>query len=108
MTTAQLAGRLGVSQPTVVAFERSEERGSIQLSTLRRVAEALDCHVVYALVPRTSLESTIRQRAQRWLRARRDTVEHTMRLEAQEVTAPLTEADVDDVLRNVSPRRLWD
>lgn len=51
MSTSQLARRLGVSQPSVVALEQSEAKGSIELATLRRVAAALDCTLVYALIP---------------------------------------------------------
>ena len=51
MTAEQLAKRLGVKQPSVVALEQSEAKGTIELATLRRVAEALDCTLVYALVP---------------------------------------------------------
>src|ERR1700689_4095382 len=62
MTTAQLAKRLGVKQPSVVALEQSEAKGTIELATLRRVAEALDCTLVYALVPNKPLETTLRDR----------------------------------------------
>src|SRR5450432_2560904 len=51
ITTAQLAKRLGMKQPSVVAIERSEAKSTIELATLRRVAEALDCTLVYASVP---------------------------------------------------------
>ena len=51
MSTAQLAKRLRVKQPSVVALEQSETKGTMELATLRRVAAALDCTLVYALVP---------------------------------------------------------
>src|SRR6266404_8337614 len=57
MSTAQLAMRLGVKQPSVVALEQSEAKGTIELATLRRVAKALDCTLVYALVPGKPLEA---------------------------------------------------
>ena len=38
MTTAQLANRLGVRQPSVVAIEQSEVKGTNELATLRRAA----------------------------------------------------------------------
>jgi len=63
MSTAQLAKRLGIKQPSLVELEQSEAKGSIELATLRRVAEALDCTLVYAFVPNKPLESTIRDRA---------------------------------------------
>jgi predicted DNA-binding mobile mystery protein A len=59
MTMAQLARRLDVSQPRIVAIERAEVSGAISLATLERAAEALGCSLVYALVPRASLEKTV-------------------------------------------------
>src|SRR5229473_8273716 len=85
MTTAQLARRLGIKQPSVVAIEQSETKGSIELATLRRVAEALDCRLVYALVPKTTLELAVRERARAFARRRRAAVEHSMLLENQKV-----------------------
>jgi predicted DNA-binding mobile mystery protein A len=108
MSTAQLAKRLGVRQPSIVDLERSEEKGSIELATLRRVAEALDCTLVYALVPNQPLETTIRARALSLLRRRRRPIEHTMLLEAQDVGGAVTERQVDDIIRETSPRRFWD
>ena len=54
MTGGQLASRLGIRPQTVAALEKSEAAGSIQLSTLRRVAEAMDCTLVYAKMVPTS------------------------------------------------------
>src|SRR5271167_4387486 len=66
MSTAQLAKRLGVRQPSVVAIEQSEAKGTIELATLRRVAEALGCTLVYAFVPNKPLETMVRERARRF------------------------------------------
>ncbi|SRR5579863_196434 len=108
MSTAQLARRLRVAQPTVVAAELSEEKGTIQLATLRRAADALDCKLVYALVPNRSLEETIRDRARLFLRRRREPVEHSMMLEDQNVARKDTDALVHQVLQETSPRHFWD
>src|ERR1700692_107825 len=51
MSTSQRAKRLGIKQPSLVALEQSEAKGTIELATLRRVAEALDCSLVYWLGP---------------------------------------------------------
>lgn len=64
MSGVQFARRLGVQPPSVAALEASEESGAIQLKTLRRAAEALDCTLVYALVPNDTLEGAVRARAQ--------------------------------------------
>src|SRR5476651_2436774 len=94
MTTAQLAKRLGMKQPSVVAIEQSEAKGTIELATLRRVAEAPDCTVVYALVPNKPLETTIRDRARAFGRRRRGPVEHSMLLEDQRVRGKDAEAQL--------------
>lgn len=108
MTTAQLANRVGIKQPTLVAIEQSEAKGSIQLATLRRVAAALDCTLVYALVPHKPLEATIRERAAAFLRTRRAPIEHSMLLEAQAVRNKDVEARLDEAVRETNPRLFWD
>jgi|SRR5271155_1179262 len=108
MSTAQLASRLNVKQPSVVAMEKSEARGSIELATLRRVAEALDCTLVYALVPNKPLETIVRNRARTFARRRLEPVEHTMLLEDQKVTAKDAEARLDETIRETNPRLFWD
>jgi len=108
MSTAQLAKRLRVKQPSVVAIEQSEAKGTIELATLRRVAEALDCTLVYALIPNQPLEAIVRDRARIFARRRREPIEHSMLLEDQEVTAKDAEASLDEILRETNPRLFWD
>src|SRR5579863_3004016 len=102
MSTAQLAKRLKIRQPSLVALEQSEAKGSIELATLRRVAAALDCTLVYALVPNKPLEKMVRDRARLFTRNRRRHVEHTMILEDQPVRAKHTEALLDEVIRETN------
>src|SRR5438270_620183 len=64
MTTAQLARRLGVSQPRIVELEQSEVSGRVTLHTLQRAAEALGCRLVYVLVPERPLADVVRERAE--------------------------------------------
>lgn len=108
MSTAQLAKRLGIKQPSLVELEKSEAKGTIELATLRRVAEALDCTLVYALVPNKPLESTIRERARAFAQKRRGPVEHTMMLEDQKVPAKNVEARLEEIVRETNPRLFWD
>ncbi len=111
MTTAQLARRLGVSQPRIVELEQSEVSGSVTLRTLQRAAEALGCRLVYALVPERPLAKTVRERAEKVAERQSGFVEHTMRLEDQAVNSKraskeLYQQMVEDLLRR--PARLWD
>ena len=83
MPARHMAEELGVRTSAVFAMEHSEQAGTIQLDTLRRAADALDCDVVYALVPRSSLADTVEAAAARALRRTTDSVHPTMILEGQ-------------------------
>ena len=108
MSSVQLARRLGVKQPSVVDIEQSEAKGTIQLATLRRVAEAIDCTLVYALIPNKPLETIVRDRARKVARRRLQPIEHSMLLEAQQVSAKDFEARLDELVRDINPRVFWD
>jgi predicted DNA-binding mobile mystery protein A len=111
MTTAQYGKRLGVSQPRIVELEKSEQSGTVTLNTLQRAAEALGCRLVYVLVPERSLAEVVRERAELIAERQSKAIEHTMRLEDQDVkdkraARALREQAVDDLLKR--PARLWD
>lgn len=60
MPVNEVARRLGITKREVLRQERGEQSACIQLSTLRRAAEALGCELVYAVVPRVgSLEDLV-------------------------------------------------
>lgn len=109
MTAAQLGRRLGTSPQAALDLERSEAADKISLATLRKAARALDCDLVVAMVPKTSLENTVQRQAQ--LKASRDTnrVVHTMRLEAQDEGVE-TSVDAEQAKGWLTTRigRLWD
>ena len=108
MSSAQLARRLGVKQPTVARIERSEARGTIELATLRRAAEALDCMLVYALVPRQPLATIVEARKRKIAAGRLQAIEHSMMLENQTLPAAERDARIDSLVDEIDPRRLWD
>jgi predicted DNA-binding mobile mystery protein A len=93
---------------SVASIEQSEATGSIQLKTLMKAAEALDCTLVYALVPNSSLEGTINARARTIAMSELQRVGHTMRLEAQGTGDADLEARIADYIRDyLSERDLW-
>lgn len=79
----QLGTLLGVTAASVSDLEDSERAGTAQLATLRRAADAMNCELVYAFVPRTSLDDTIHRQAQQVARHELARVNTTMRLEDQ-------------------------
>ena len=110
MTTAQLAKRLGVSQPRVLGIEKAESSGTIKLETLERAARALDCRLVYALVPRSSLESMTEDRARALARKRLRATSHSMALEDQRVDKADEEEHLERLVQKLldqSGSALW-
>ncbi|WP_441255681.1 mobile mystery protein A [Tardiphaga sp. 285_C5_N1_2] len=108
MTGVQFAKRLGIRPQSVEALEKSEAEGAIQLKTLRRVAEALDCTLVYALVPNTSLTGVIDARARKIAMRDLGRVAHTMKLEAQGTGDADLEARINAYISDVLKERdLW-
>ncbi len=111
MTTTQLARRLGVSQPRATRLQQDEADDAITLHKLREVAAALDCTLVYALVPKRPLDQMIASRA--WLVAEEDLkrTTHTMALENQMLSIERQEAErlriMESLLKGPS-KRLWD
>ncbi len=63
MSEFELAQRMGITQPRVHRLQRAEVEESIQLSTLRRAGDALNCDLVYYLSPKESLEDMVWRQA---------------------------------------------
>jgi predicted DNA-binding mobile mystery protein A len=97
-----------MKQPSLTAIEQSELKGTIQLTTLRRVAEAMDCTLVYALVPNKPLESIVHEQVRKVARRRLQSVEHSMELERQAVSPKDFEKRLDALASEISPRAWWD
>jgi predicted DNA-binding mobile mystery protein A len=85
MTKTQLAARLGVQPSTVVRFEQGEAAGTMTLETLRRVADALECDLQYALIPRRPLREIVSDQAAKVADRDLARVNRSMNLEAQGV-----------------------
>jgi predicted DNA-binding mobile mystery protein A len=63
MTTRQFAQRLQRRQSTVVNSEMLEAKKRISLAQLEKMAAALDCRVVYALIPKAPLSNVVDKQA---------------------------------------------
>ena len=101
LTLDNVGKKLGQSRRRIQEFEDAEAKDRITLHSLRRVAAAMDCDLVYAIVPKSG---TITELAERRARAEaaedvRD-VEHTMALENQAI------GNVEALIDKETKRRL--
>lgn len=111
MTTRQLARRMGKSQSVIVEMEKGEARDSLTLATLRQAAEALDCTLVYALVPNQPIDNVLRNRARKLASQRLSRASHSMTLENQGLGSEALERERERLIEdwlNGPAARLWD
>lgn len=85
MSQAALAKRLKVTPSAVHQLEQAELSGGITLSRLAEAARALDCQLVYALIPNSTLQETVVNQARRLASERLGYVSATMALEDQDI-----------------------
>lgn len=101
VSSGELARRLGTSRQLPLKLETAEAEDRITLRSLRAVANALDCDLVYALVPRAdSMQELIEARARAEAKKHVLEVEHSMALEDQAV------GRIDEAVKTETRRRL--
>ncbi len=111
MSARQLAGRTGKSKTSVLSAERNEASGTVQLDTPQNLADALDCDVVYALVPRTSLRERLERQACMIASQTVGRVSASMELEDQAVSDVERARQVDALAEEIlcdRKRDFWD
>jgi predicted DNA-binding mobile mystery protein A len=100
LTLPELAKKLGITKSTLIGFELREADDSITLATLKRVAEAMDCKLVYAIVPKTgTLDDIVEKKAYDKATALVRAVDTTMSLEDQSVGR--TEERIKEVAKRI-------
>lgn len=111
LTSRQLASRMGKTHTTITALEKGEVAGTTTLNSLRDAAEAMNCTLVYAIVPNRPLEEMVRAQSRKIAEAQLARVNHTMRLEDQAVARSDLTAQIDrlaDDLRREGGSRIWE
>jgi predicted DNA-binding mobile mystery protein A len=111
MSGKALGRRIGVSQSAISQLEASEERETITLGSLRKLAEGMECDLVYAFVPKDSLDEIMRRQATLRARSIVDSVSTSMELEDQAVSDEDQESQVETLANELLVRPgtgLWD
>jgi predicted DNA-binding mobile mystery protein A len=111
MSSRQMAQRMGVSQSRVSELEHAEARGNTTLKSLREAAEALDCRLVYAIVPNKPLDAIIRERASDKAFRELAMVSHGMLLEGQSLNKEQMQEELERLTDEVLEEplgQLWE
>lgn len=111
MTTVQLAKRMGIQQSGATLLENRELTKKVSLDILQRAAHAMNCELVYAIVPKESLEQVVDLQAQKAAKKILQRTTHTMELEQQGAGVAETNLHLEELvmeLKNNLDRRLWE
>ena len=105
VSAAELARTLKRSRHLPLQLEKAEESDAITLKSLRGVADALGCDLVYALVPKVgTMQDLARSRELSKAREHVTRVEHSMALEDQ-ASGGVEEAVEMEVRRQAKAKR---
>ena len=111
MSGSQLAKRMNLSKQRISVLEKAEMNGSATLNSMRQAAEALDCVFVYAVVPRSTLEDTVTEKARKLAEKQQEYASHSMMLEDQLPSSAERQAALDTAVAELvrdMPKNLWD
>lgn len=112
MSIEQFATRLGLTRGRINQLEKAEVHNAITLRTLKEAANALECELIYAIVPRnnSTLENIIKTQAKNVAEEQIARVAHSMSLEAQSVDTHVLNSQkerlIKELLKNLN-KKLW-
>ena len=115
MSIKQLAKRIGVSNhSSILRLEERESQGKATIVSLSKAAEAMDCKLIYAIVPKkefSSLEKIIDKQAEKVAIKIVKEVDHTMKLESQGISKKELKHQITEVskeLKSTMSSSLWE
>lgn len=111
MTGTQLASRMNSTRARISHLENVEHDGAITLKTMHKIADAMQCRFVYAIVPNESIDDIIVERAKRKAMALIQKTNEHMALEDQSLSEDQLAYEVErltEELIKANNKKLWD
>ena len=111
MQQAQLARRLNITPQALNTLEKSELGDTITVSSLKKVAQQLECQIYIGFIPNDSLDAIISKRARTVAEKEVMSVNQSMSLEKQGTSPRYIKKQIaeltDELIRN-SDKRIWE
>lgn len=85
LTLSELGNLVSLSTASVAQAERREVEGQVSLSTLKKMAHAMDCELIYAFVPKKDIKTMVHDQAFEKARKTLGIADLHMKLENQKV-----------------------
>ena len=111
MNTRQLGERCNVTSERIIRIEIDEVDGKTTLATLEKVARAMNCRLVYGLVPNDEFIEFIEKTASNKAESQLKRISHTMSLEDQRVSDSALKEQVEmlkEELIRGNIKKIWD
>lgn len=111
MNTRQLGERCNLSTERIIRIESDELKNKLTMETLEKIAAAMNCKLVYGLVPSDGITEFIETTALNKAVSQLKYVTHTMALEDQKISDKALNEQVlllrDELLRG-NIKKIWD
>lgn len=111
MNTRQLGKRCNVSSERIIRIESDEIEGRTTLATLEKIAQAMNCRLVYAIVPNNGMIEFIEKTAEDKAKTQLQQTSHHMALEDQKISIELMKEQIhflkEELLKN-NIKHIWD
>lgn len=109
MNQSQLAGRLKIRQNAIAQFENLSN-GNLRIATLNKIAEALHCEVVVALVPKEEIQDFLERKALETAREILKVSESSNAIEQQKPEESFVNLSVENLKKEIlekNRKALW-
>ena len=104
LTIRQLADIVGVTHGSINQIEKREPLKRVSLASLEMVADAMDCKLVYAIIPKESsstLEQIVYNHALKAAEEIITQVDHTMKLESQGTSSKQLKTEIKRIAKEL-------
>lgn len=109
MSSKALAKRLAMSPSAVTEIEKAEMTESLSIKKLRKIADELNCDLVYYLLPREDIRSSIEKRAKHIALKRVMEANLHMDIEDQALREEFLKEQIEDLTHQLKySKKLWD
>ena len=110
MSQAQLAKRLKVTRQSLNRMENEEIKGSLELKTLRKIANALSCELIYVFLPKKNLGQIVEDQALLLAKRIVSETEKHMLLENQGTRQDFQKKMIADLAEELkgAGKKIWD
>lgn len=109
MSSKSLAKKLNITPSSITEVENAEVNEGISLKRLRKIADSLNCDLVYYLLPREDIKTVIENQARYIAQKRVMEANLHMDIEDQSLHQEFIQEQIEDLTQQLKySKKLWD